>query len=137
MTTRTEAAQKAAYWAERAEAITAHIVKLGENLPNLEHSNAQGYRGEEAAALRARIAGQERVRAEAVQMAGMWVGVAETLSAGGALDAYAHQLAEKQRAAARERYEQHRQSYNASEIYRLEGSEASADLIDPEVQPTS
>lgn len=81
MTTRTEAAEKAAYWAERAEQITADIVKLGENLPNLEHKHAHSYQREEAAEIRERIAGRERVRAEAMRMAGMWVGVAEVLGA--------------------------------------------------------
>jgi len=80
MTTRAEAAKKAAHWAEHAELITAEIAKLSDNLPNLEHPHAHSYQREEAAALRDRIAGRERVRAEAIQMAAMWVGIAEALS---------------------------------------------------------
>jgi hypothetical protein len=82
--TRAEAAKKAAYWAERAEQIAAGIVKLGDNLPNLEHRHAHSYQRQKAAEIRADIAAQEKARVEAVQMAAMWVGVAEALSDGDA-----------------------------------------------------
>lgn len=48
------------------------------------------------------------------------------------VDAYAHELAEQQRADAQAR---HDRDYSDNRIFRLTGARAAADLIDPQKQP--